>query len=79
MCDEQEGDRYLNEVEREVKDWYTVPEVAQLFDVYEGTVRRWIREEELPALSLGKRAGFRISAEDLDAFIEKRMTGKAFA
>ncbi len=61
------------------KDWYTVPEVAQLLEVYDGTVRRWIREGELPALSLGKRAGHRIAAGDLDAFIEKRMTGKAAA
>jgi excisionase family DNA binding protein len=79
MNDYEEGALPLNDQEREVKDWYTVPEVAQLLEVYEGTVRRWIREEELPALSLGKRAGFRISAEDLDAFIEKRMTGKAAA
>jgi excisionase family DNA binding protein len=58
------------------RDWYTVEEVATLLNVCEGTVRRWIREEELPALRLGRKAGSRIAAVDLDAFIEKRMTGK---
>ena len=69
----------MSEPEQPIKDWYTVPEVATLLEVYEGTVRRWIREKELPALGLGRRGGYRIAAADLDAFIEKRMTGKAFA
>ncbi len=69
----------MSELKSPGKDWYTVREVAELLQVYVGTVRRWIREGELPALSLGKKAGQRIAAEDLNAFIEERMTGKAAA
>jgi excisionase family DNA binding protein len=67
------------ETEQVEKPWYTVTEVADMLQVYEGTVRRWIREGELPALRLGERTGYRIATEDVDAFIDARMTGKAVA
>jgi len=54
-------------------EWLTVPEVAARLRVKEATVRRWIRTQQLPALYLGStRAGYRIRATDLDAFIARQ-------
>jgi excisionase family DNA binding protein len=68
------GGMALSDQEQTVKPWYTVNEVSDMLQVYEGTVRRWIREGALPALELGTKAGYRIAAEDVEAFIEQRMT-----
>lgn len=54
------------------REWRTVAQVAGLFQVHEETVRRWIRDGQLPVLDLGKKAGYRIRPEDLDAFIAAR-------
>lgn len=58
--------------------WMTVQQVAALLQVHEETVRRWVRDGALPVLDLGKKAGYRIKPEDLDAFIGERygQTGK---
>ena len=53
-------------------EWLTVRDVAALLKVREETVRRWVREGELPALALGKKAGFRIRPADLEVFIAAR-------
>jgi excisionase family DNA binding protein len=53
-------------------EWLTVKDVAAYLRVTEETVRRWVREGELPALALGKKAGFRIREADLQAFIAAR-------
>lgn len=54
------------------RDWMTVQQVAAYMQLHEETVRRWIREGELPVLDLGKKAGYRIKPDDLDAFIAAR-------
>ena len=54
------------------RDWLTVAQVAERLQVHEETVRRWIRERQLPVLDLGKRAGYRMRPADLDAFIADR-------
>ena len=61
--------------------WLTVQAVAELLQVNEETVRRWIRAGDLEVLDLGSRAGYRIRQEDLDAFIAERYgpVGKAAA
>jgi excisionase family DNA binding protein len=56
----------------EQKRWYTVVDLVNELQVHEQTVRRWIKSGELPAYALGDRAGYRVSAEDLRAFLEKR-------
>lgn len=56
--------------------WYTVADVVEMLQLHEQTVRRWIRDGELPAYSLGRRSGYRISGEDLAEFLERRATGK---
>ena len=53
--------------------WLTVREVADYLRVHEETVRRWIRDGELPVLALGgQKTGYRIRREALDAFIARR-------
>lgn len=54
--------------------WLTVTEVAELLQVTEETVRRWIRRSDLPALNLGgPRAGYRVYPSDLERFIGERL------
>lgn len=50
----------------------TVEEVAERLSVNVDTVRRWIRNKELTAIELGRRAGYRITQTDLEEFINKR-------
>lgn len=53
--------------------WLNVQDVAEMFQIKDETVRRWIRRRELPVLELGgPRAGYRIRREDLDHFIWQR-------
>jgi excisionase family DNA binding protein len=56
--------------------WYTIAEIVDMLKVHEQTVRRWIKEGQLPALALGRKAGYRIRKQDLDEFLEARMEGK---
>lgn len=53
--------------------WLTTAEVAERLRVTEDTIRRWIRNSDLPVLNLGGfRAGYRIRESDLDVFIAER-------
>lgn len=56
----------------------TVRQVCERLQVSDQTVWRWIKSGKLPALSLGGKAGYRISPDDLDRFLETRV-GKAAA
>ena len=58
--------------EQERREWMTVKEVATELQVHEETVRRWIRDGELPVADLGGKAGYRIKRGDLDAFLDRR-------
>ena len=55
--------------------WLTIEEITQMLSVHEQTVRRWIREGQLPGVLLGRKAGYRIRESDLNAFLESRATG----
>jgi excisionase family DNA binding protein len=55
--------------------WLTADEVARELRVHIQTVRRWIKQDGLPAVLFGRRAGYRIKRSDLDAFLEEK--GKA--
>lgn len=46
---------------------YTIAEVADLLDVSQQTVRRWIYSGQLPARRYGERV-IRITRDDLEAF-----------
>ena len=59
----------------------TVREITQRLKVHEETVRRWIREGELPAILLGSsKGGYRVKDSDLNAFLSAQAEkGKAAA
>lgn len=49
------------------KEWYTVIEVAEYFQVDDSTVRRWIRDGRLPA-KRGNLRKYVVSAEAIKQF-----------
>jgi excisionase family DNA binding protein len=51
-------------------EWLTVAEIAEQLKVSDQAVRRWIRGGALPAQNFGGRAGYRVRATDLQAFLE---------
>lgn len=55
-------------------EYFTPEELAQQLKVNVGTVWRWIREGNLPALRIGK--GYRISDEQLAKFLSSREVGQ---
>lgn len=57
------------------EQYRTVREIADLLQVNEVTVRRWIKDGELRAIDIGK--GWRIGPDDLDAFLEGHATRPA--
>ncbi len=64
----------------EEERWYEVKDVVDMLKVHEQTVRRWIKQGDLPAVLFGRRGGYRIKASDLDAFLSAQATkGKAAA
>jgi excisionase family DNA binding protein len=58
--------------ENDEREWLTVAQVAELLQVHEETIRRWIRDGSFPVLDLGKKAGYRIRPVDLEAFTAER-------
>ncbi len=54
------------------EQYRTVKQVADLLQVNEVTVRRWIKDGELRAIDIGKV--WRIGPDDLDAFLEGHAT-----
>ena len=52
--------------------WYTVEEIVDLLKVHEQTVRRWLRSGDLRGVLLGRKAGYRVRASDLAAFLNAR-------
>lgn len=67
--------------EKEEGRWLTVDEIAEDLKIHKQSIRRWIREGDLPAIALGGKSGFRIWSRDLDDFLESKSTapGKAAA
>lgn len=51
-----------------------VETVAEELGIHIETVRKWIREKQLKAVSLGRRGGYRIRRSDLEEFLRKRET-----
>ncbi len=66
----------------EEERWYTVEDIVDMLKVHEQTVRRWLKNEELHGVLLGRKAGWRIRASELERFLNERdtaQTGKAVA
>jgi excisionase family DNA binding protein len=49
--------------------WLTVAQAAEVLQVHPETLREWLRTERIPATLLSRRAGYRIRASDLEAFL----------
>lgn len=49
--------------------FYTVRQIAELLQTSEVTIRRWIRQERLPAIRIGR--AYRISRKELEQLISK--------
>lgn len=56
----------------ETKEYLTPKEIAEILDVHEETVRRYIRIGDLPAIKL--RGVYRVKREDFEKFLENRRT-----
>jgi excisionase family DNA binding protein len=54
------------------EEMMTLADVAERLQVHIDTVRRWVRDGELPAYQLGARAGYRVKVSDFRAFLDKR-------
>lgn len=53
------------------KDWYSVKEVAEILNVNEQTIRRYISSGQLEAKNIGGSVGFKISDDKLGDFLIK--------
>lgn len=55
-------------------DWFTPPQVAKKYGVSPDTVRRWIKEDALSVVDVGKgaRPRYRVSADSLKKFDASR-------
>lgn len=49
--------------------WLTVAQAADVLQVHPETLREWLRAERIPATLLSRRAGYRIRATDIEAFL----------
>ncbi len=54
-----------------MEQWLTVKQVSENLGVHEDTVRIWLRTGQLKGRLLSRRAGWRIAASDLDAFMRE--------
>ena len=61
--------------EEHVERLLTVEEVAMRLQVNEQTIRRWLRDGELSGVPFGGRTGWRVSEDDLLAFLARRREG----
>jgi excisionase family DNA binding protein len=55
-------------------EWMNVEQVADELGVHVETIRKWIREKQLNAVSLGRRGGYRIRRSALEDFLRRRET-----
>jgi excisionase family DNA binding protein len=54
------------------KPLLTTHEVAELLKIKEATVRRWIRDGDMPAVNLGR--DWRVAVIQLEEFLKQRVT-----
>ena len=50
-------------------EWLTVAEITEQIKVHAETVRRWLRQGDLPGRNFGGKMGYRVRRSDLDAFL----------
>jgi excisionase family DNA binding protein len=57
----------------ETGEFLTVPDVASRLKVSKETVREWLRTEQLTGYNLGGRAGWRVSAAEVERLLSARI------
>jgi len=57
------------------KEYLTTEEIALKLDISQETIRRYIRQGDLPAVKL--RGVYRVKREDFEKFLENRRTKKS--
>ena len=63
---------YDARMDAQAETMYTVDEVAERLRVHPNSVRRWLRAGVLDGTPLGGRAGWRIPASSVAAFLAER-------
>ena len=53
----------------EMDRWLTVAQVAEMLQVHEETVRRWLRQGRLEGQNFSGRTGYRIRQSAVEAFM----------
>lgn len=61
----------------EPDELYTVRDIQDRLKVHGDSVRRWLRQGEIEGIDLGGRTGYRVTGHALNAFVDRRRTGKA--
>jgi excisionase family DNA binding protein len=59
--------------------WFTVEQIAELLQVHEQTVRRWLRDGALAGRNFGGRTGYRVPESALKTFLEQTPDAKRVA
>lgn len=54
------------------QQWLTVKQIAERLQVHPETVRDWLRDGKLKGYRISSRAGWRVTPEDLQRFVEGR-------
>ena len=54
----------------EMDRWLTVSQVAEMLQVHEETVRRWLRQGRLEGQNFSGRTGYRIRQSAVEAFMD---------
>ncbi len=72
MLEISRGGQKLREVTMSDDRWLTVEEVADDLRVHIDTVRGWLRRGELTGTKISRRAGWRIRASEVEAFMQDR-------
>jgi len=50
--------------------WFTTRQIADLLQVDEQTIRRWLRDGRVIGRNFGGKVGWRVRESDLNAFLE---------
>jgi excisionase family DNA binding protein len=56
------------------EEYLTIKDIAQQLKMDEKTIRRWVKDGKLPAISLGGK--YRIARSDLNAFLDSKRLGR---
>lgn len=59
--------------------WFTVTQIADMLQVHEQTVRRWLRDGDLHGRNFGGKTGYRVRSSELQRFLDSDPATKTAA